>query len=215
MKHLPSDPAVAIVAKKDSILRAGRSLFLHHGIRKVRVEDVCADAHVSKRTFYKYFRNKDELAVAVFSELFESGRVRLETVLVMDCPIEEKFRKIMEVKSKLAAETSALFYREALDSSTLPGQFALQEQRKWEQRVRQFYVDAQANGQIRADIHIDVLMALLVSSRALMKDAELTGLVRDFPSLVETVMSIFFYGILPRSPKEEKSKIQRTERNKL
>lgn len=212
MKRLLGDSAAPTPSKKDAILRAGRTLFLRHGIRKVRVEEVCADAHVSKRTFYKYFRNKNELAVAVLGDLFESSRARLEAVLELDCPIDEKLRKIMAVKSELAAETSATFYREAIDGSTAPGQYALQEQRKWEKRVRRFYIEAQASGQIRGDIDIEVLMAILVRSRDLVKDAELSRLLPDFPSLVETVMSVFFYGIVPRPELNEGRRTRRVRR---
>ncbi len=83
--------------KRDAILAAGRVAFLHHGIRKVRVEEVCADARVSKRTFYKHFRDKDDLAVAVLGQLFEEGRAQGEAVLGQDCPVEEKVRQIIEL----------------------------------------------------------------------------------------------------------------------
>jgi hypothetical protein len=109
----------------------------------------------------------------------------------------------MAVKSQLASETSATFYRETLDGSTEPGRYALEEQRKWDQRVRRFYKDAQAHGQIRGDIDIDVLMALLVRSRELVKDPELMRLVPDLARLVETVMTLFFYGIVPRATRDK------------
>jgi AcrR family transcriptional regulator len=189
----PSD-----VPKKDEILRAGRSLLLRHGIRKVRVEEICSDAGVSKRTFYKYFHNKDDLAIAVLGDLFSQSRARLEAVLDLDSTLEEKVQQIMEVKSRLASETSATFYRDVLDESTEPGRYALQEQRKWDQRVRIFYIDAQRHGQIRGDIDIDVLMALFARSRELVADPELLRLVPDFGRLVETAMTVFFYGVVPR-----------------
>jgi AcrR family transcriptional regulator len=190
---------VSATPKKRAILRTGRLLFLRHGIRKVRVEEICRDAQVSKRTFYTYFRNKDALAIAVLRELFDESRCRLEAVLVLNCAVEEKVRQIMAIKSKLASETSATFYREVLDDSTEPGRYSLREQHKWEQRVRRFYEEAQAHGHIRGDIDIDVLMALLARSRELVKDPELARLVPDLARLTETVMTLFFYGIVPRA----------------
>jgi hypothetical protein len=104
----------------------------------------------------------------------------------------------MEVKSRLASETSATFYRDVLDESTEPGRYALQEQRKWDQRVRVFYIDAKRHRQVRGDIDIDVLMALFARSRDLVANPELLRLVPDFGRLVETAMTVFFYGIVPR-----------------
>src|SRR5512141_3049796 len=97
------------ISKKEAILRAGRGLLLRYGIRKVRVEEICADAQVSKRTFSKYFRDKDALAIAVRDELFTSGGTRLEAVLGLDCAVEEKVRQIIATKSELASQTSATF----------------------------------------------------------------------------------------------------------
>jgi AcrR family transcriptional regulator len=169
---------------------------------------------VSKRTFYKYFRHKDDLAIAVLGELFEEARTRIEAVLAMDCSIEEKVRQIIAAKSQLASETSAAFYRDAVDDETAPGRFVLQEQHKWDERVRRFYSDAQAQGQIRADIDIDVLMALVVRIRDLVKDPDLVSLVPDFSLLVETLMKLFFYGILPRPSTHRRSASRKKGRNK-
>jgi len=184
--------------KKLAILQAGQTLLLHHGIRKVRIEEICQDARVSKRTFYKYFHDKDELAIAVLGKLFEENQARLKAIFHLDCSIEEKAQRIMALKSELASKTSATFYREAMDNSTAPGAYALQEQRKWDQWIRQFYAEAQARGEIRGDIDTDVLIGILVRCRDLVKDPGLLGLVPDFMHLVETIMKIIFYGVVPR-----------------
>jgi AcrR family transcriptional regulator len=214
MVRLLADRATPATPKQRAILRAGRALFLRHGIRKVRVEEVCADAQVSKRTFYKYFRDKDALAIAVLGELFAASSTQLEAVLGLDCALEDKVRRIMAVKSELASQTSATFYREALDGSTEPGRYALRKQQQWDQRVRHFYLDAQANGQIREDVDIDVLMALLVRSRELVKDPHLERLVPDLARLTNTVMTLFFYGIVPRESANRKQARLPPERKK-
>jgi AcrR family transcriptional regulator len=193
--------------KKDALLSSGRALLLRHGLRKVRVEEVCADARVSKRTFYKYFRDKDDLAIAVLATLFDEGRVGIEAILALEVSLEEKARQIIAAKTRLASHTSAVFYREALDGTTEPGRFALREQRKWDEQVRRFYRDAQGRGEIRPDIDVDVLMVVLVRVRELLKDAELVRLVPDLPRLVEMLMKLFFYGVVPRSaPRRERRK---------
>lgn len=200
--------------RKDEILRAGRALLMRHGIRKVRVEEVCADAGVSKRTFYKYFANKDALALAVLAQLFEENGARLEAVLSSDAPLEDKVRQILSIKTQLASETSATFYREVLDDATAPGRFALQQQSAWDQRVRRFYVDAQRRGQIRRDVDLDILMALMVRSRHLVRDPELLALAPDLAQLTETVMTVFFYGIVPRAAGDAGRAVRRARRSR-
>jgi AcrR family transcriptional regulator len=181
---------------------------MRYGIQKTRVEEVCADAGVSKRTFYKYFRDKNDLAIEVLGEIFETSRARVEAVLSLDCPVKDKVRQIIEVKLELASEISATFYRSALDDSTTPGQFVLIEQQKWDQHLRRFYIEAQAQGLIRNDIDIDVLMTLLVRFRGLMNDPELAQLVPDMGQLAEIVMTVCFYGIVPRGSTDKKDSDQ-------
>jgi AcrR family transcriptional regulator len=200
--------------KQKAILSVGRVLFLRNGITKVRVEEICADAGVSKRTFYKYFHDKDALAVAVLSELFKEGRALLEGILDLDCSIEEKARRVIAAKTELASQTSAVFYRESIDEATQAGRFALEEQRKWDERVRRFYRETQARGQIRRDIDVDLLMAVLVRLRDIVAQPELLRLVPDWSRLVETVMMMVFYGIVPRPTEKERRKPRKTRRAK-
>jgi AcrR family transcriptional regulator len=45
-----------------------KRLFLERGFRKVTIEELCTGMAMSKRTFYKYFKNRDELVEALISE---------------------------------------------------------------------------------------------------------------------------------------------------
>ena len=46
----------------DALMRTGRGVFLDHGYHGTRVDDLVAAAGVSHGAFYRYFKNKDELA---------------------------------------------------------------------------------------------------------------------------------------------------------
>ena len=46
----------------DSLMRTGRDVFLDRGYHGTRVDDLVAAAGVSHGAFYRYFKNKDELA---------------------------------------------------------------------------------------------------------------------------------------------------------
>lgn len=201
-RHLPPPPDRAAEAspKRAAIVQAGRALLLHHGIRKTRVEEVCADARVSKRTFYRYFRDKDELAIAVLGDVFDSARARIEMLLTMERPLETTVWQILEVKAELAADTSAAFYRDVLDGSTSPGRFVLQQRQAWDDRVRRFYLDAQAHGRIRDDIDVDLLMGVLAHLRDLVNDPEAAASGTPTMRVAESLTTILLYGIIPRRP---------------
>lgn len=54
-----------ISKKEELILQTARNLFFRDGFKKVTVEQIVAEAKVSKRTFYKYFADKPAIIEAV------------------------------------------------------------------------------------------------------------------------------------------------------
>ena len=206
-------PPIPSSAKDSAILSTARTLFLQHGIRRVSIEEICREARVSKRTFYTRYRDKDALAVRVLGELIEESRRPLEVIIAGDLPIEDKLREIITTKSGQAGETSLEFYQEVMTADSEPGRFVRQKQREWEERVRGFYVEAQARGQIRSDLDLDLLMFLLTRIRDLMGDPEFQRIQPDFGRMVESVMKLFFYGIVPR-PERPRRGARRAKRRK-
>lgn len=57
-------------ATRAELLAAGRKLFSEKGLYEARVEDLTATAGIAKGTLYQYFRDKDELVLAVVSDGF-------------------------------------------------------------------------------------------------------------------------------------------------
>lgn len=184
----------------DAILSTARALFLKHGLRRVSVEEICREAGVSKRTFYKHHRDRDALALRILEQLFEESRAALEEILQAELPIDEKVRRIIAAKQARASETSMAFYQDILLVDSEPGRFARRSQEEWTARVRRFYQEAQEQGLIRADIDISLLMAVLVRVRGIIEDPEIQRLEPDLGRLVRSVTSLFFYGILSPNP---------------
>ena len=187
---------LAITHKTTALLDTARTLFLKHGIRRVRVEEICAQAGVSKRTFYKYFRDRDDVAIRVLEQLTGEGRQLLEATIGADRPIEDTVRAIIAIKAEQFATASAELYHEVLDADTAPGRYARKQMRDWEKRVREFYVQAQRRGQIRRDL--DLLMILLVKVRDLFDDPAIGKLAPDRASAAESILKVLFYGIVTR-----------------
>jgi AcrR family transcriptional regulator len=56
------DPDATVNRALDALLTSGRDVFVERGYHNTRVDDLVEAAHVSHGAFYRYFRNKDELA---------------------------------------------------------------------------------------------------------------------------------------------------------
>jgi len=58
--------------KRQTILSAGRALFLSNGYQGTSVDQIAASAEVSKQTVYKHFGDKQELLLAIVNNALES-----------------------------------------------------------------------------------------------------------------------------------------------
>lgn len=52
-----------------SILKTDAKRFLKYGLRSVSIDDICAELRISKKTFYAYFSQKEELVEAVLQDM--------------------------------------------------------------------------------------------------------------------------------------------------
>jgi len=69
---------------RERILEAGSRLFYADGIRAVSADKVIAAAEVSKVTFYRHFRTKDDLVVAYLDAIAEEERAQLARLRTED-----------------------------------------------------------------------------------------------------------------------------------
>ena len=49
------------IALKEKILEHAMTMFINHGIRAVKMDDIANDLQISKRTLYELYINKEEL----------------------------------------------------------------------------------------------------------------------------------------------------------
>src|SRR5919106_6825526 len=84
MPTLARKPQVAVVDKRDAILRAATEVFARHGFFQAQVADVARAAGVAAGTVYLYFRGKDDLLVSIFertmTEAIAEGRDTLDSI---------------------------------------------------------------------------------------------------------------------------------------
>ncbi len=103
-------------ARRARILDAARAVMLRHGYRKATLEDVAAEAGVSRATVYNHFGNKE----AVFRELVavETARIEAAVRAALDpaAPPEARLRALVAARYARLRELRAL-YAVALDGA--------------------------------------------------------------------------------------------------
>lgn len=79
---------------KTIVTESGIRVFKKLGVR-FTMDDVAADSHMSKKTIYRAFRDKDELCAAMADYLFDGVKEAERMVLESDLPTVEKLRTLL------------------------------------------------------------------------------------------------------------------------
>lgn len=116
---------------KDKIVECATRMFLKHGVRSVKMDDIASHLSISKRTLYELFGNKEELLHAVVAEKHAMNRQWYEQLSrsatnVMDILIGEIRMRMQQVD-----EVNPLFFS---DMSAYPSVVSLVNRHR-EQRM--------------------------------------------------------------------------------
>lgn len=84
----------------NKLLAAAEETFINHGLVNSTIDEICAKAKVSKPTFYKLFKDKDELFI---------GYAQYKTALVVD-DLEKIASQVVDLKSFVAQAEVYLKY---------------------------------------------------------------------------------------------------------
>ncbi|MCH8978961.1 MAG: TetR/AcrR family transcriptional regulator [Armatimonadetes bacterium] len=109
---------VAVLAAQtteDRILDATERLLAAMGLRKMTMEDVAAEAGLTRRTVYKYFGSKQELAFASIDRVVSKVRDKLEDIAVSDSPVQVRLKRMALARITVRLE-AVQSYRMSLDS---------------------------------------------------------------------------------------------------
>jgi len=181
------------------IMEAGWALFKRHGIKRVTVEEICRSAEVSKVTFYKYFPNKNRLALEILQHQIDQAEDAYQAIHRRDIPYEEKAREIIKLKLEysrgMSSEMMADFFASPVSEVA---EFIKNKTEENLQLYMRDFREAQKMGEIRPDIKPQFIMYFLNHMREMLDDERLLGLYESPEELTRELMNFFFYGILPR-----------------
>ena len=191
--------------KLRSIVETGTSLFWKFGFRRVTVQEICREAGVSKMTFYKHFKNKEELVKFVLDHVSRQRMAVYREVMDRDIPFAEKMEELVRMKMRQIEDLSREFYQDF-------HQHAGPELRRHiETMVAQGmktmladYVLAQQKGEIRADIKPAFIAYFLNHMMAMLKDDELIRIYDTPQELIMELTNFFIHGLLPQREGEKK-----------
>ncbi len=189
-------------AKQLKIIDTALNLFQQFGIKRIPIEEICKTSSVSKMTFYKYFKNKNELVRFMWKKGFEQGLEKFDEIRAMEIPFEKKLQKILEMKDESTAKISHEFALDYFYSSSELKEFFDTLARESVLHFLSFIKDAQKRGEVRAEMKPEFLLAVINYIKLMIKENDLINSYPNYHDFVMEVNNFLFYGILPRPNRE-------------
>ncbi|MFP4548761.1 MAG: TetR/AcrR family transcriptional regulator [Fidelibacterota bacterium] len=191
--------------KFKDIVTTGEKLFKQFGMKRVSVEEICQKGNVSKATFYKYFKNKNELIKYIFQSWFDNTYDQMEIIDQQKIPFPLKIKKIFGLKKQMVEEMSPEFIEEYLNLTPELLPFFNQAKQESYKKFSHYIEKWKAEGHIRKDIKPQFIIAAMESLEYFTKRGDLPKLYDEYIDYVEEIFNFFFYGILTER-KEDDSK---------
>ena len=99
-------------AVHEKIIAAASEMFLKYGIRSVSIDDVCKQLSISKKTFYLYFKQKEDLVDAFMTAYENKKEKELKQMLGKGNAIDDllAFMRFSKEIVSLDKKCPALFF---------------------------------------------------------------------------------------------------------
>jgi AcrR family transcriptional regulator len=184
------------------ILRTSEELFLRHGFSRITVEEIARELEMSKKTIYKYFKNKKSIIRQVITWNQAELMDKIDRVLLQDnTDFIEKLRSILQVLTSFLSKISETFVtdlkRHGPEIWGLINEF---KKKMRSERVRRILHEGIEKGIIRADIDPELIVIIYFHIvEHLFIPENLYELSYSSKDIFEAVMKIIYGGILTES----------------
>ncbi len=186
------------MTKKEIIEQTARELFWKHGFKKVSIDEVCKTAHVSRKTFYTYYSNKNALVIEIMRIITDKLLTESELITVKDISFSEKIKQLLEIKYAANREFSMEFVTDFFhpDSAEIL-EFFTELSTKSLTFTRNFYIEAQKKGEMNPNLNLDFVMWMMQKQLELTTSKEALSMFKDGESMATQLSQLIIYGIMP------------------
>lgn len=183
--------------KYQDIFEAAKSLFWKHGIRRVNIDEICREAGASKMTYYRFFKNKNELAEIVLQNILDEGYRKYRAIMGQDIPFPEKIKQTILLKHEASADIGDEFLKDVYQSEKTELVNIIRNSREISYNdVMNDLKKAQKEGWIRKDIKLEFMLYMMNSIGDKLFDKTLTAMYPEKHDLIMELTNFYFYGIM-------------------
>lgn len=182
--------------KYEKIIREGKNLFWKHGVTRVTVEEICEQANVSKRTFYKHFNNKKALAKIILEQMVNQNIEQFQSVVFADIPFSEKAKKMILLKFQSSEGISVEFINDIYKNKNLGlYQYIEDQTEKSKALFADLINDAKKKGEVQKTVKTEFVMAYLDQLSNMATNPNLMAKYKNTREMIMEAIEFMFYGL--------------------
>ena len=189
---------VMTASKQQTIADTARRLFREHGFSAVSVGSICAEATVSRVTFYKYYSGKNALLQAIVTEQKNRVRAEFENLLARQCSLREAAEAVFALQKQSFEELySAAFLRDIEENTDLELERFFHELNEEKYAfMRGFFHTLQQRRLIQPDLPVELIDLFIRQSDILMRHPQLAALYAAAPQkLPQDILGLLLHGL--------------------
>jgi len=180
-----------------AVLKAAKTLFWKYGVKRVSVNEISKEAGVSKMTFYRHFKNKNEVALEIMLQLFEKGLKDYRQLMSQDIPFVQKIESLLLLKFQNTEDVSEEFIKDIYVNGDMTTQKMIVEYSETMLlEFKQDLANAQEKGWIRKDIRIDFIMKMREQITQMLNDDSFLAMYDTPQDAIMEITRFFFYGMM-------------------
>ena len=189
---------VMTASKQQTIIDTARRLFREHGFSAVSVGSICAEAAVSRVTFYKYYSGKNALLQEIVTEQKNRVRAEFEKLLARQCSLREAAEAVFALQKQSFEELySAAFLRDIEENTDLELERFFHELNEEKYAfMRGFFHTLQQRRLIQPDLPVELIDLFIRQADILMRHPQLAALYAAAPQkLPQDVLGLLLHGL--------------------
>jgi len=176
--------------KHQALIDAAKSLFFKHGVKRVTIEEICKDSGVSKVTYYKFFKDKNDLVKLIRDELMEIGFSKFDEINSLRLSYPEKVDLMSAWRLEFFSSMTNEFIKDIIDFKEVTKEI--------ENRYLKNIKQAQENGEI--DLHLSPELIWLVTEKfnEIIKEGKWENFLINHTDAQAQLRQMYYYGIIKR-----------------
>jgi AcrR family transcriptional regulator len=188
------------------LMSAGKELFFKHGIRRVTVDEICEKANVSKMSFYKFFKNKNELAKEIMLETFNAKLSFYNDTMARDIPFIDKMMALIDDDINQSDMPNNELVEEIMHSNDELREFFNEKMTEYQDLFDDFFETGKREGVFRKSYSMGFISYIIEHVKKMMYDERLMLIMPDFRERHEALTNWFYYGLIDRGSNSNKGK---------